>query len=176
MSHAVPPASGRYSFGAVTPADLPMLRRWLETPDVRQWWGDPVEQQALIEEDLAGDVMSQLVVALDDRPFAYVQHCEVHEWGQSPFLHLPAGTRAIDPLIGEPDLIGRGHGSAVLRIVATHLIAQGAPFVGIDPDEDNHRARAAYRKAGFVGEEVVETEDGPAVLMLFHPTAGAAGA
>jgi len=35
------------------------------------------------------------------------------------------------------------------------------------PDPDNHQARQAYRKAGFVGEEVVETPEGPAVPMLY---------
>jgi aminoglycoside 6'-N-acetyltransferase len=157
-----------YSFRPVTDDDVPMLRRWLETPEVRRWWGDPAEQQALIEEDLAGAVMTQLIVSLDGRPFAYAQHCEVHEWGESPFFHLPRGARAIDPFIGEPDLIGQGHGPAFLRIICEGLAAQGAPAIGIDPDVANHRARQAYRKAGFVGEEVVETSEGPAVLMLFR--------
>ena len=40
-------------------------------------------------------------------------------------------------------------------------------MVAIDPDVDNHRARAAYARAGFIGAEVVETAEGPAVVMLF---------
>lgn len=146
-----------------------MLRRWLETPEVRLWWGDPDEQQALIEEDLASDLMTQLIVAVDGRDFAYAQHCEVHAWPDSPFADLPPGSRAIDPFIGEPELLGRGHGSAFLRLICEDLIRAGAPAIGIDPDVDNHRARQAYRKAGFVGEEVVETVEGPAVRMLFQP-------
>jgi len=78
-----------------------------------------------------------------------------------------AGARAIDPFIGEPELLGRGHGSAVLRLLCKELVAAGAPAIGIDPDPDNHQARQAYRKAGFVGEEVVETPEGPAVPMLY---------
>lgn len=165
----MPGVTAAYSFRPVTEADVPMLRRWLETPEVRRWWGHPAEQQALIEEDLAGEIMTQLIVSVDGRPFAYAQHCEVHEWGESPFFHLPRGSRAIDPFIGEPDLLGRGHGSVFLRLLCEEMIAGGAPFIGIDPDEDNHRARQAYRNAGFVGEEVVETAEGPAVLMLFRP-------
>jgi aminoglycoside 6'-N-acetyltransferase len=159
--------SAAYSFRPAAFADVPMLRRWLETPEVRRWWGDPAEQQALIEEDLAGDIMTQLIVAVDGRPFAYAQHCQVHAWGESPFSYLPRGARAIDPFIGEPDLLGRGHGPAFLRLICEQMRAAGAPAIGIDPDADNHRARQAYRKAGFVGEEVVETVEGPAVLMLY---------
>jgi aminoglycoside 6'-N-acetyltransferase len=164
--------SALYTFRPVTQADMPMLRRWLETPEVRLWWGDPAEQQALIEEDLASDIMTQLIVSVDGRPFAYAQHCEVHEWGESPFSHLPRGARAIDPFIGEPDLLGQGHGPAFLRLLCDEMIARGAPAIGIDPDEDNHRARQAYRKAGFVGENVVETIEGPAALMLYRGLEG----
>ena len=156
-----------YGFRPATFDDVPMLRRWLETPDVHRWWGDPAEQQALIEEDLAGDVMTQLIVSLAGRPFAYVQHCDVHEWPQTPFADLPPGAQAIDPLIGEPDLIGRGHGSAFLRLLCEELIRGGAPAIGIDPDVDNARAIRAYRRAGFVDDKVVETDEGPALLMLF---------
>jgi aminoglycoside 6'-N-acetyltransferase len=163
MSQAPSP----YSFRPATFDDVPMLRRWLETPEVRKWWGDPQEQQALIEEDLAGDAMTQLIVSVGGRPFAYAQHCEVHAWPDSPFVDLAQGSRAIDPFIGEPDLLGQGHGPAFLRLICQGLIAEGTPAIGIDPDVDNHRARQAYRKAGFVGEEVVETVEGPAVLMLF---------
>jgi hypothetical protein len=41
----VPPI---YDFRPLTAADLPLVRRWLATPEVVQWWGDPDEQFALI--------------------------------------------------------------------------------------------------------------------------------
>jgi aminoglycoside 6'-N-acetyltransferase len=39
--------------------------------------------------------------------------------------------------------------------------------VAIDPDPGNVMARRAYENAGFSGAEVVDTSDGPAVLMTF---------
>jgi aminoglycoside 6'-N-acetyltransferase len=57
-----------------------------------------------------------------------------------------------------------------LRAFAEMLIAEGAPVVAIDPNLDNHRARRAYARAGFLAEEVVETPEGPSVLMLFKQT------
>jgi aminoglycoside 6'-N-acetyltransferase len=82
-------------------------------------------------------------------------------------MHLPEGSEAVDAFIGEPDMLGRGHGGAFLRAFAQMLLAEGAPVVAIDPDVENHRARRAYTRAGFVGEDVVETGEGPAILMLF---------
>ena len=92
----------RYSFKPVTRADFPMLRRWLATPEVRKWWGDPDHELGLIEEDLREDRMANLIVAVDGQSFAYVQHYEVHSWPQEHLAHLPAGSRAIDTFVGEP--------------------------------------------------------------------------
>jgi len=155
-----------YRFRPAARDDLPMLRRWLETPEVRRWWGDPDEQEALLRDDLDDSRMTMLIVSLDGRPFAYVQHCRVHGWPQPHLAHLPAEARAIDPLIGEPDMLGGGHGPKFLRLLAEQLKRDGAPMVVIDPDVDNHRARRAYAKAGFVGDDVVETDEGPAILMV----------
>lgn len=150
-------------------SDLPMLRTWLETPEVVRWWGDPAEQYGLLDEDLDNPVMTMLVVELDGRPFAYAQHCDIAAWPQPCFAHLPAGTRAVDAFIGVAEMVGAGHGRAFLRRLAESLIAEGAPAVVIDPDQDNHRARRAYARAGFREAGPIETAEGPAILMLFEP-------
>ena len=159
----------RYALRPVSADDLSMLRRWLESPQARQWWGDPDEQYALIEEDLANPLMRMRIVSADARPFAYVQDYDVGSWPQPHLADLPTGTRAIDTFIGEPSMLGQGHGSGFLRLVASQLIAGGAPCVVIDPDVDNVRARRAYARAGFVDAGTVQTPEGPAMLMVFGP-------
>ena len=156
-----------YAFRLAVREDLPLLRGWLRTPEVVRWWGDPVEQSALLEEDMNEPRMVMRIVSFEGRPFAYVQDYDVHVWPQPHFEHLPAGSRAIDAFIGEPDMIGRGHGSTFLALLAAQLRAEGAPVVAIDPDMDNVRARRAYEKAGFSGDAVVETGEGAAILMIF---------
>ena len=156
-----------YGFRPAVRADLPMLRRWLDTPEVVRWWGDPEREAALLEEDLGNPLMAMLIVAHRGRPFAYAQHYDVHSWPQPHFAALPPGARAIDAFIGEPDMIGQGHGAVFLRLLAARLLADGAPVVAIDPDSANLRARRAYARAGFAGDAIVATADGPAVLMLF---------
>jgi aminoglycoside 6'-N-acetyltransferase len=156
-----------YTFRSAAPADLPLLRVWLRTPEVACWWGDPDEQAALLQEDLDQPRMVMRIVSFEGRPFAYVQDYAVDAWPQPHLAGLPAGSRAIDAFVGEPEMIGRGHGSIFLRLLAERLKAAGAPVVVIDPALANARARRAYARAGFRGHALVKTEEGPAILMIF---------
>ena len=156
-----------YEFRAVVRADLPMLRGWLATPEAMRWWGDPQAEAALLREDLDNPQMTMRIVSVAGRAFAYAQDYEVHTWPQPHLAALPPGTRAIDTFIGEPEMIGRGHGAAYLRLLARRLIAEGAPVIAIDPDVANVRAQRAYERAGFRRGEIVETAEGSVVLMIF---------
>jgi len=158
-----------YTFQPVAAADLPLLRGWLATPEVTRWWGDPDEEIALLEGDLLEPRMVMRLVSFESTPFAYAQDYAVRDWPQPHFAALPVGSRAIDAFIGEPSMIGVGHGSAFLRLLAGRLRSEGAPVVAIDPHVENFRARAAYRKAGFRGDAIVATDTGWAVLMTFDP-------
>ena len=39
----------------------------------------------------------------------------------------------------------------------------------IDPDPTNARAIRAYEKAGYSKDRIVDTPDGPALLMVYPP-------
>jgi aminoglycoside 6'-N-acetyltransferase len=163
--------TGGYAFRLATHDDLPLLRRWLETPEVVRWWGDAVEQEELLREDLDNPQMTMRIVSCEGRPFAYAQDYEVHAWPQPHLAALPKGARAIDTFIGEPEMIGHGHGSRYLRLLAERLIAEGAPLIAIDPGLENVRAQGAYAKAGFFrGELDADACDRPMVpvLMIFR--------
>src|SRR5262245_20584265 len=155
----------RYEFRAMDAGDLPLIRHWLAAPHVVAWWGDGDEQYALVSGDLAEPLMDQFIVAADDRPFGYLQSFNVAAWPQGAFHDQPAGTRAIDTFIGDPDMIARGHGATMIRAFVDEALAGGAPRVITDPDPANARAVRAYEKAGFSSEGIVDTTDGPALLM-----------
>ena len=165
-----------YSFRLATAKDLPRLRRWLNTPEVKRWWGNPSEQFELLRGDLNEPLMTMRIVSLGGRPFAYAQDYDVHSWPQPHLAQLPRGSRAIDSFVGWPSLIGRGHGQAYLRLLAERLCREGAPLVAIDPAEENLRARRAYEKAGFRLRTMVVTETGPAALMVFESQRATGGA
>jgi aminoglycoside 6'-N-acetyltransferase len=156
-----------YRFRSFIYEDLQMVQRWLNTPEVVRWWGDPAAQLVLLTEDLAEPLMRQWIVEHRERPFAYVQAYEAHAWPQVHLQHLPAGAQVIDAFVGEPDMLGCGHGSAFLRLFADGLIREGAPLVAIDPDVKNLRARRAFARAGFAEDAVVQSEKGSVALMVF---------
>jgi aminoglycoside 6'-N-acetyltransferase len=157
--------SAYYGFAPMTSADLPLIRRWLETPHVSQWWHDPAEQLELVSGDLDHPDMAQYIVASDRRPFAYLQCYNLSDWNTG-FGAQPDGTRGLDQFIGEADMLGRGHGSAFIRAFTEQLLANGTPRVVIDPDPANARAIRAYARAGFSKDRIVDTPDGPALLMV----------
>jgi aminoglycoside 6'-N-acetyltransferase len=147
-------------------ADLPLVRRWLAAPHVSEWWGDPDEQFAMLSGDLTHPSMNQFVVAIDDRPFAYLQCYDPAAWPNHGFGAIADGARGIDQFIGEPDLIGEGHGSSFIRVFVDDLLKAGTPRVLTDPSPANARAIKAYEKAKFNKHGPVETPDGSALLMV----------
>jgi aminoglycoside 6'-N-acetyltransferase len=160
-----------YEFRPMTADDLPLVKRWLAMPHVTEWWGDADEQFELVSGDLSHPAMDQFIVAIDGRPFAYLQCYDLTAWN-SGFGPQPLGTRGIDQFVGEPDMIERGHGSAFIRTFTDGLLAAGVPRMVTDPDPANARAVRAYEKAGFHRDRMVDTPDGPALLMVRNAAAG----
>lgn len=157
-----------YEFRPVAHADLALLREWRRRPHVSEWWGAPDVEDAA--QTLADPRVAMWIVAHDGGPFAYAQDYSPHDWHPHPFAYLPPGARGIDQYIGEPDMIGRGHGSAFVRAHCDRLFAAGATAIGTDPHPDNIRAICAYEKAGFViAGEPLDTRWGRAVLMERWP-------
>ena len=157
-----------YIFRPMTAADLPLVRRWLAEPHVAQWWGDPAEQYALVSGDLDEPAMDQFIVSAIGHAFGYLQCYDLTAWNSGFGTH-PEGTRGIDQFIGEPDIVDRGHGSALIRTFIERLLAFGAPRIVTDPDPANARAIRAYEKAGFEKVRMIDTPDGPALLMVRNP-------
>ena len=154
-----------YRFRPTASTDLPMIQRWLALPHVRQWWGDPQQQYALVSGDLDEPAMDQYVVSAAGGDFGYIQCYDLTAWNSGFGTH-PTGTRGIDQFIGEPDMIERGHGSAFIRAFVDARLTNGAPRIVTDPDPANTRAVRAYEKAGFEKAGMVDTPDGPALLMV----------
>jgi aminoglycoside 6'-N-acetyltransferase len=157
-----------YRFRPVTEEDLPLLARWRAMPHVIEWWGAPGIEREI--EKLADARIVLWIVEYDGKPFAFAQDYDVHGWNPHPFSHLPPGSRGIDHYIGEPDMLGLGHGAAFVRQHVQRLFDQGVPAVGTDPHPANRRAQRAYEKSGFTRVSgPVRTRWGDAVLMECRP-------
>ena len=155
----------RYDFRPVTASDLPMLAGWLGQPHVAEWWGDSGDALAEIEEAMDSIETEPLIVELGGRPIAYAQSYDPHLEDNHPYQDQPFGTLGIDVTIGIPDLVGKGHGTAIVRQFVDMLFEEGCPRVVIDPHPDNGRAIRAYEKAGFIAFGTRTSAYGPALMM-----------
>jgi aminoglycoside 6'-N-acetyltransferase len=123
--------------------DLGVLRRWRSHPHVARWWGDPNLEP---EHEKLQDPRIAMWIAELDGPFAFIQDYRVHAWPDHHFSYLPVRSRGMDVYIGEPTMIGLGHGSRLIRQHVDHLFASA---IGVDPHPENHAAQKTFHKAGF---------------------------
>jgi aminoglycoside 6'-N-acetyltransferase len=156
-----------YAFRALEKRHLPLLKRWIAQPHWREWWGkgDIDDEVAAIEADMESDHFEPMIVELGGKPLAYVQTYDPHLEDGHPYQDQPFGTLGVDISIGDFDMLGQGHGSAILEALAEMLFDEGVPRLVIDPDPANARAIRAYEKAGFVVFDTRTSIYGPALMM-----------
>ena len=154
-----------YSFTPITRADLAMFKDWLAQPHMSGWWGDSGTEARLVEDDLDKDVVDMRIVAHNGTPFAYIQDYNAHAFDAPHYAHHPKDARAIDTFLGDPDFIGKGHGSGY---IATRIreLRRHYPVVLTDPDPANRRAINAYTRAGFRTDIITPCEDGDPVQVM----------
>lgn len=151
----MPRRNARYGFRAVSEADLPMIAAWLGEPHAAEWWTDgPEKSVANIRAAMDSVETEPLIVELGGWPIAYLQVYGPHLEDGHPYRDQPFGTLGLDIAIGPSELVGIGHGSAILMQLSEELFREGAPRLVIDPHPANLRAVRAYEKAGFrsIGE------------------------
>ena len=95
----------------------------------------------------------------------HVPHVQSHPLhalpeGAPDLAGFSTGTMAIDGFGSPADMIGHGHGPAMVRIYRQCPLGKDAPEVLIDPDPQNERAVRAYRRAGF--RDIARRADGEA--------------
>jgi aminoglycoside 6'-N-acetyltransferase len=147
-------SSPRYTFRLVQEDDLDLLSEWLRRPLVAKWWGDPERSIEEIRQAMDDISVLPFIVELDDKPIAYVQTYDPHLEDGHPYQDQPFGTYGIDISIGDPEMIGKGYGPAIIEELCSLMFNEVARRLIIDPHPDNARAIRAYEKAGFapIGE------------------------
>ena len=149
-----------YDFPPLTEGDLPLVRQWLLEPHVRRWWADP-PRETYPDDELdkyrqrvrgEGDPTDIFFIRHRGRPIGFIQSYRIDdydEYGRALSLEVPSA--GIDLFIGEPSLIGKGHGAPLIRaflrdvVFARYDVAECV----IGPSVKNTSAIRAYEKAGF---------------------------
>ena len=120
------------------------------------------------------DPTYRYLAEIDKRPVGLFQHYRVADSPEyAEALALGEDAVGVDLFIGEAELIGRGHGPAMLR---QFLRDVAFPFHGIDvcvigPSVNNTAAIRAYEKAGFRALKEVQVPGEPDREFLMRLTA-----
>ncbi|ADH91093.1 GCN5-related N-acetyltransferase [Ancylobacter novellus DSM 506] len=160
-----PETGATYGFRPLAQADFPLLARWFGKPHVAQWWNPAEEAMAEVAQAMAEPWVQPYLVLIDGREAGYIQSYDPHAEDGHPYRDQPPGTLGIDQFIGEPELLGQGHGSAFIARFVERCGQAGASHVVTDPDPTNSRAIRAYEKAGFGALDHRSTPFGRVLLM-----------
>jgi aminoglycoside 6'-N-acetyltransferase len=146
---------------------------------VRRWWNDDPSEHDYPEGTLAEwrtavlgeDPTDMFVIHLGDRPIGVIQSYRVQDYPDyvEELGGLSGPAVSLDLFIGEPDLIGIGHGPAILRAFLPFAFERyRLDYCVIGPSKSNVPAIRAYEKAGFRYLKEYREEDttDPAHLLL----------
>jgi len=160
----MPTLRGQQTFlRAMTKEDLKLLHKWLNDPEVMQWW-DGRDHPATFDRVEAR--FRRSVEGSDRESERYI--VEVERDGVRQAIGMVQYTRPqprvrnaqIDVLIGEPEFRDVGYGTDALRAVIKHLFeTQKVHRVWHTMQAGNARAHKAAEKIGFVKEGVLREHD-----------------
>ncbi|HTW18681.1 MAG TPA: GNAT family N-acetyltransferase [Mycobacteriales bacterium] len=143
----------------MTRADFPLLLQWLQRPHVTEWWrgepSDPAAVEARYGPCIDGTDPTELfVIEADHRPVGMIQRyllADEPEW-TAAFDGIVDVTNAagIDYLIGEPDAVGRGLGTAaVTQFVSMVFEWRPVAAIVVTVQQQNQPSWRVLERAGF---------------------------
>jgi aminoglycoside 6'-N-acetyltransferase len=151
-------------------ASYRQLLAWRLEPHVRAVWDTDDAQDELSLEGIRGhygpwadpsQATTGAFIELEDRPIGFIQF---YPWAayadEAREMDIPLDGEpwGLDVFIGDPELVGRGHGSRAVDLLCRYLFeTRGATSVALLTDIENLRAQRAYEKAGF--EKIAESLD-----------------
>jgi aminoglycoside 6'-N-acetyltransferase len=169
--HRQPIRGRRVDTGSVTPgpvitlrrlarSDFPLLARWLAEPHVARWWAHETTPEAL-EADFGPDVdglerSEVFIAAHGGAPIGLIQRFRCADYAQTrdemaALAPVPEAAISIDYFIGEPQLLRRGLGSAMIR-TCVHGAWRDWPdadAVVVAVHADNEASWRVLARAGF---------------------------
>lgn len=157
------------NFESVTDEHIDLLHTWLNTPHVSKVWDGPQSIEAVrskYRDKMKSDWQHMYIVSTNGRPFGYIQSYRAARVGEGWWSDATETTVGIDQFVGEPDFLGKGLGTKMVKEFSDWLLQQSdVTTIITDPDPTNFRAISCYRKAGFKEIGKVDTPDGTALLM-----------
>jgi aminoglycoside 6'-N-acetyltransferase len=148
------------TFERLTRDRFGLLGRWLAEPHVRRWWAhDP--SPGAVEADFGPTVdgrepAEDHVALVDGQPVGLVQFCRlvdhpVYRDELGAVVPVEDGAASIDYLVGEPSMVGRGVGPAVIAAFVERVWERepSVTHLVVPVNAGNVASWRALEKAGF---------------------------
>ena len=150
----------KISFKKLEEADLPLIHKWLNFPEVAKWvkWDDQDYPSLDFvrrhwQPRIQGSDPTKCYIALySQKPVAFVQSALISDEPRyEEAFNLGYDASAIDIFIGEQDYIHKGLGSLIIKAFLKDIVFKvySIDVCTIDPDRENKIAIRAYEKSGF---------------------------
>lgn len=149
----------RVGFRELQREDLPLLFQWLCEPHVAEWWRDLPADLAAVEAEygpcIDGDDPTELhVIEADAEPAGMIQRYLIADepqwWPAFDGICDVSNAAGIDYLIGVPDLVGKGIGTAVVSAYVS-LVFEWRPVdsIVVTVQQSNPASWRILEKNGF---------------------------
>lgn len=150
--------------------DVVHLERWDHEPHVIAATSDDPNADVAFEDaewigEVCGDdpASAYFIADLKGRPIGAMQIIDpalerTHYWGSD----CPPNLRAMDIWIGEPDCLGKGYGTMMMKIAINRAFAMpDVDAIVIDPLNSNTDAHRFYARLGFrpIGRRLFDDDD-----------------
>jgi len=138
--------------------DLLLMHRWLQVPQVLEWWwGGVAPSYEAVAEKYGPRIRSeeptdQYIILYGDWPIGYIQTYMIRDYPEyAALVDADAGAAGVDLFIGEVEYLHKGLGRHILRAFLRDIVfgMGNATSCVIGPSETNRIAIRAYEKAGF---------------------------
>lgn len=162
--------------GADGGPDVALVHRWMNNEHVavnwNQAWSVPQWRDELAGQ-LAGRHSAPCIVGLDGRDVGYLELYRVQRDKLARCYSHDPHDLGVHIAIGEPDAIGRGVGSSLLRAVAEGLLSADPDCARVvaEPNVHNGASVGAFGKAGFERAAEVGLPNKNSALMVFDRSA-----
>ena len=151
--------------------DHGLLVKWLSSPHIIQWWGDPAKNIRELSEPASGG--GEALIMVGSEPVGYVrwQVPSQEELLEVGLDDLPESIVDIDIAIGELNYLGCGIASQSLRLLISQLFSsKEVPMIMMCTSVKNSKAIKAFESAGFRRNRIFDDpEYGKMWLLTIHP-------
>jgi aminoglycoside 6'-N-acetyltransferase-1b len=162
-----------FEFKPLTESDLDLLFAWVNRPHVTEWWSRPLSLTEIRDDYLpsfaADSPVRPYIAHLGGIPVGFIQSyfamaTQASGWWTD---ETDPGVVGIDQFLADADNLGKGIGTEIITQFVERLFQDPrVTKIQTDPAPANLRAIRCYEKVGFKKVGIVDTPDGPALLMV----------